>query len=92
MRLGDHLQVIEWNGIDQDRADALAAQLNEVGPMGVPVTRCPLGVDGDRTRSGREGFAAAVSPATVTTGSGVPPRGAVSTTGVSGAGTGSSVT
>jgi len=39
----------EGDGVDQRGATAVAAQLDEVGPVGVAVARGPLGVDGDRS-------------------------------------------
>ncbi len=54
-RFIDDSQVIERLGIDQPRAGSLAADLDQKGPLAVPVTGGPFGVDTCRTGAGGEG-------------------------------------
>ena len=46
-------QVVVGDRVDQRRARALPAQLDQVGTVGVAVARRPLGVEGDRARCRR---------------------------------------
>jgi hypothetical protein len=52
--LSEQRQVGAADRVDERRPGALAAQLHEVGTLGVPVARGPLGVDGDRAGTGGE--------------------------------------
>ncbi len=45
--LADRAQVGQADRVDEHRAGAGAAQLDEVRALAVPVTGCPLGVDRD---------------------------------------------
>ena len=50
-------EVVEGNGIDQRGAAALAADLHEIGPLGVAIARCTFGVERHRPGAGRDRFA-----------------------------------
>jgi hypothetical protein len=50
----EHDQVVEPHRVDHHRAGALATQLHQVRPVGVPVARGALGVDRDRAGAGGE--------------------------------------
>ena len=74
-RGGELVQVRAADRVDQPGAGALAAQLDQVGPLAVAVARGALGVDGDRSGAGGErGDGAQVAASSATT-SGTPSAG-----------------